>query len=108
MQIGVAVKGDLLFAGYGDAFVKQMIDTTAEVSLANQPDFKAAMSAVGASNSLYAYWNLPATIGQIFQSSMSSEWYRLNYKPYVENVGGSALAVIDGETVTIRLVVTAR
>ncbi len=108
IKISVAATDDIVFIGYGEDFARAMIDTTAATSLAAQPDFKSAMSAVGESNSSYAYWNLPATASQIFQTSMSQQYYDLNYKPYVEHVGGSAMAVIDGETVTLRLVVTAK
>jgi hypothetical protein len=34
--------------------------------------------------------------------------YNLNYKPYVDHIGGAAFASIDGSTVTLRLVFTAK
>jgi hypothetical protein len=35
-------------------------------------------------------------------------YYNLNYKPYVDHVGGAAFTEIDGSTVTLRLVFTAK
>ena len=108
--IGVAVKDDLLVAGYGDAFAKDVIDTEAGNSLASQSDFRTVMAAAGKSNFEYGYWNVPATVHQIGQAllRMNPDAYNLNYKPYFDHLGGVAFASIDGSTVTLRFVVTAR
>jgi hypothetical protein len=110
VKIGIATKGDLLVAGYGDSFAKAVIDTTAASSLASQSDFQTVMSAVGNSNFEYGYWDVPATADQIGQAFFPANpaYYSVNYKPYVDHLGGVAFSEIDGSTVTMRLVITAR
>jgi hypothetical protein len=110
LQIGIAVKDDLLVAGYGDSFAKSVIDTQPGNSLASQADYQNVMGAVGRSNIEYGYWNVPAMVDQLGQDflGVSPDYYNLNYKPYFDHLGGIAFAVIDGNTVTLLLVVTAR
>jgi hypothetical protein len=110
MRIGIAVKDNLIVAGYGDSFARAMIDTTAGNSLGSQSDFQNVMSVVGKSNMEYGYWNVPAMVHQIGQAmfGVSPDYYNLNYKPYFDHLGGVAFASIDGNPVTIRLVITAR
>jgi hypothetical protein len=110
IEIGIAVKDDLIVAGYGDSFAKAMIDTTSGNSLASQSDFQSVMSAVGKSNMEYGYWNVPAMVDQLGQAmfGVSPAYYDLNYKPYFDHLGGVAFASIDANPVTIRLVITAR
>ncbi len=109
IKIGIAAKGDLLVAGYGDSFVKALLDTTSSDSLATQSDYKTVMAAVGASNATYGYFNVSAVADQIGQSfTGSAAKYNLDYKPYVDHIGGAAFASIDGNTVTLRLVFTAK
>jgi hypothetical protein len=68
------------------------------------------MSAVGNSNFEYGYWDVPATADQIGQAFFPANpaYYSVNYKPYVDHLGGVAFSEIDGSTVTMRLVITAR
>ena len=110
LSIAIATKGDLLVAGYGDAFVKAVLDTTSADSLASQSDYQTVMAAVGASNSEYGYFDISAVADQIGQAFFPADpgYYNLNYKPYVDHVGGAAYASIDGSTVTLRLVFTAK
>jgi hypothetical protein len=109
VQIGLATKGDLLVAGYGDAFVKALLDTTSNDSLATQSDYKTVMAAAGTSNATYGYFNVSAVADQIGQSfTGNAAKYNLDYKPYVDHIGGVAFASIDGNTVTLRLVFTAK
>jgi hypothetical protein len=109
VSIGIATKGDLLVAGYSDDFIKAMLDTTASNSLASQSDYKAVMSAAGSSNSMYGYLNIAALANEIGQSfSGNAAYYNLNYKPYVDHIGGAGFASVTGNTDTFRFVVTAK
>jgi hypothetical protein len=109
VRIGIATKGDLLVAGYEDSFVKAVLDTTSADSLASQSDYKAVMAAAGTSNFEYGYFNVSAVADQIGQAfSANPSYYNLNYKPYVDHVGGAAFTEIDGNAVTLRLVFTAK
>jgi hypothetical protein len=110
VRIGIAVKGDMLVAGYGDSFVKAVIDTDAASSLAAQSGFKAVMAAAGASNMEFGYFDISAVTDQIGHAMFPANpgFYDLNYKPYLDHVGGAAFAAVDGSTVTLRFVVTAK
>jgi hypothetical protein len=108
-SLAIATKGDLLIAGYGDAFVKAILDTTAADSLASQSVYQSVMAAAGKSNAEYGYFNISAVADEIGQTySGSASYYNLNVKPYVDHIGGAAFASIDGSTVTLRFVVTAK
>jgi len=110
VEIAVAAVGDLLVAGYTDSFVKAVVDTTPGTSLASQADYSAVMAAAGSSNEGSAYVDVPALedqIGQAIMPSSPSMW-KLDYKPYFDHVGGVGYAVIDGNTVILRFVVTAK
>jgi hypothetical protein len=110
VEVAVAAKGNLIVAGYGDAFVKAVIDTTPATSLASQPDYAAVMAVTGSSNEESAYVNIPALEDQIGQAALGitpAKW-NLNYKPYFDHLGGVGYAVIDGNMVILRLIVTAK
>ncbi|MFI5258009.1 MAG: DUF3352 domain-containing protein [Candidatus Limnocylindrales bacterium] len=110
VEIAVAAKDDLILAGYTDAFVKAVIDTTASTSLAAQSDYSTVMAAAGASNQESFYINVPALedqIGQAVFAESPSRW-TVDYKPYFDHIGGVGYSVVGGNTVTLRLVVTAR
>ena len=110
IEIAIAAKDNLIVAGYTDAFVKAVIDTTPSTALASQADYSKAMDAVGASNEQSFYINVPALedeIGRLFFGSSSSLWTQY-YKPYFDHLGSVAGATIDGSTVAVRLVVMAR
>jgi hypothetical protein len=109
-DLAIGAQDNLIVAGYTDAFVKAVIDATPASSLASQADYSAAMGAAGSSNEGAVYINVPALEDQIGRAAFSSDQSRwtLNYKPYFDHVGGVAGAVIDGNTVILRLVVTAR
>ena len=67
------------------------------------------MAAVGTSNAADGYLDISAVADQIGQTfSGNASYYNLNYKPYVDHIGGAAFAEIDGSTVVLRLVVTAK
>jgi len=109
LEFSIATKNDLIVAGYGDAFVKAVLDTTAGTSLADSANYKSAIAAVGPSNAAYGYFDISAVADQIGQTfSGNASYYNLNYKPYVDHIGGAAFAEIDGSTVILRLVVTAK
>jgi hypothetical protein len=110
VEVAVASKGNLLVAGYTDAFVKAVIDTTPGNSLASSSDYSAVMASAGASNMTSFYVNIPALedqIGQALLASQSSRW-TLDYKPYFDHLGGVGYTVVDGNTVILRLVVMAK
>ncbi len=110
VEIALAAKDDHIVAGYTDAFVKAVIDTTSGNSLASQADYAAVMSAVGSSNAMSSYVNVPALMDQLgpaLFSASPSQW-SLDYKPYFDHVGGIGSAVVDGNTVILRFVVTAK
>jgi hypothetical protein len=110
IDVAIGTMGNLVVVGYTDAFVKAVLDTTSANSLAVQPDYSATMNAVGNSNEQSAYINVPALedqIGLAALASNSSRWTQ-DYKPYFDHLGGIAYAVIDGTTITVRYVVTAR
>ncbi len=108
-QFGVAVKDDLVVAGLDD-FVKSVLDTTSGNSLASQSDFQALMAAVGKSNVEYGYLNVPLLASAMTKLADASQLadYNLNYKPYIDHLGGAAFAVTTGDVVTMKLVITAR
>jgi hypothetical protein len=107
MQVALAVKDNLIVAGRDDVFVKEMIDTTASSSLASQADYQTAMGYAGVSNEGSFYVNVPAVEDQIGQQFSPVRWAS-DYKPYFDHVGGIAGSVIDGDTVTMRLVISAK
>jgi hypothetical protein len=110
LEVAVASSGNLLLAGYTDQFVKAVIDTTPATSLASQPDYSAVMAAAGSSNETSFYLNIPALEDQIGQAVLASSPTRwtLDYKPYFDHLGGIGYSVIDGNTVILRFVVTAK
>jgi hypothetical protein len=110
VEVAVAAKDNLVVAGYTDAFVKAVIDTTPGSSLASSSDYSAVMSSAGANNMASGYVNIPALedqIGQALLASQSSRW-TLDYKPYFDHLGGVGYTVVDGNTVILRLVVMAK
>jgi hypothetical protein len=110
VEVAVAAKDNLLIAGYTDAFVKAVIDTTPGTSLASAPDYSSVMSSAGASNMSSVYVNIPALedqIGQALLASQPSRW-TLDYKPYFDHLGGVGYTTVDGNTVILRLVVMAK
>lgn len=107
IQIAVAAKDNLIVAGYTDAFVKAVVDTTSSNSLASQADYSNVMAQAGSSNEQSFYVNVPAVEDQIGQQFSPARW-TADYKPYFDHVGGVAGAVIDGDTVILRIVISAR
>ena len=110
VEVAVAAKDNLVVAGYTDAFVKDVIDTTPGSSLASSSDYTAVMAAAGANNMSSGYVNIPALedqIGQALLASQSSRW-TLDYKPYFDHLGGVGYTVVDGNTVILQLVVMAK
>jgi Protein of unknown function (DUF3352) len=107
VSVAVAAKDNLIVAGYTDAFVKAVIDTTPSTSLASQSDYSTVMGDAGASNEGSFYVNVPALEDEIGLSVSPTLWAS-DYKPYFDHIGGIAGTVVDGDTVIMRLVVTAR
>jgi hypothetical protein len=65
------------------------------------------MGAAGTNNEGSFYVNVPALEDAIGQSFSPTQWAS-DYKPYFDHVGGIAGSVVDGDTVIMRLVVTAK
>ena len=110
VEIAVAAKDNMIVAGYTDAFVKAVVDTTPSTSLAAQSDYSTVTSEAGSSNEQSFYINVPALEDQIGQAVFSvdpSRW-TLDYKPYFDHIGGVGYSVVDGNTVILRFVVTAK
>jgi hypothetical protein len=110
VTLDLASHGDLLIVGYGEDFMKQMLDTTENTSLAAQDEYRRAMGYAGLFNSGMAYADLAAIVDDMGRAMFSSDpaSYDLNIAPYLENLSGAACSAIDGQTVTLRIVVTAR
>ena len=108
ISIGLTVKDNLIVAGYQDTFAKAVIDTTSSNALSAQSDYSSVMNAVGSSNTLSFYLNVPALEDQIGKAAMSSASWNTNYKPYFDHLGGIGYAVIGGDTTTVRVVLMAR
>ena len=108
IEIALAAKDSVIVAGYTDAFVKAVIDTTPATSLNSQPDYSAVMAAADASNDQSMYVNIPALEDDIGIAALSSSRWTTDYKPYFDHFGGIGYSVVDGNTVILRLVVTAR
>lgn len=108
VEIALAAKDSVIVAGYTDAFVKAVVDTTPATSLNSQPDYSAVMAAAGAGNDQSMYINIPALEDQIGIAALSPSRWTTDYKPYFDHFGGIGYSVIDGNTVILRLVVTAR
>jgi hypothetical protein len=107
LQLAITAKDNLIVVGYTDAFVKGVLDTTPATSLASQADYSAAIGATGTANEASVYVNVPALEDQIGTAAFSSE-NSIDYKPYLDHVGGIAGSVTDGNPVILRFVVTAR
>jgi hypothetical protein len=107
LQLAIAAKDNLIVVGYTDAFVKNVLDTTPASSLASQADYSTAIGASGTANEASVYVNVPALEDQIGTAAFSSQ-NSIDYKPYLDHVGGIVGSVIDGNPVILRFVVTAR
>ena len=109
-SVAFAAKDDLIIAGTDVAFVKSMIDTTADNSLAASDTYKTALAAAGANNAAAAYVDIP-TIDASLSAALPASYagfFTANIKPYLDHVGGAAFAEIDGPTITIRFIVMAK
>ena len=107
LQLAIGAKDNLIVVGYTDAFVKEVLDTTPASSLASQADYSTAIGGSGSANEASIYVNVPALEDQIGSAILSS-YQSLDYKPYLDHVGGIAGSVVDGNPVILRFVVPAR
>jgi hypothetical protein len=109
-SVTFAAKDDLIIAGPDAAFVKSVIDTNSDNSLASSDTYKAALSAAGTSNAGSAYVDIPTIAAGISAQLPASEagFFTANVKPYLDHVGGAAFADIDGSTITVRFIVMAK
>jgi hypothetical protein len=109
-SVTFAAKDDLIIAGPDAAFVKSVIDTNSDNSLASSDTYKAALSAAGTSNAGSAYVDIPTIAAGISAQLPAGEagFFTANVKPYLDHVGGAAFADIDGSTITVRFIVMAK
>jgi hypothetical protein len=110
LQVAAATRDNLVAVGYDEAFVKAMLDTTVANSLASKANYKAAIGAAGSSNQAALFVSVPGLkteIASVVDTFDIVHAWALDYKPYLDHIDGLAVAVIDGATVTIRLIVTA-
>jgi hypothetical protein len=107
LQLAIAAKDNLIVVGYTDAFVKGVFDTTPASSLASQADYSTAIGASGSANEASVYFNVPALEDQIGSAAFSSD-KSIDYRPYLDHVGGISGSVVDGNPVILRFVVPAR
>jgi hypothetical protein len=107
LQLAIAAKDNLIVVGYTDAFVKGVFDTTPASSLASQADYSTAIGASGSANEASVYFNVPALEDQIGSAAFSSD-KSIDYRLYLDHVGGISGSVVDGNPVILRFVVPAR
>ena len=109
-SIAFAAKDGLVIAGADGAFVKSVIDTSSNNSLASSDTYKTALAAAGNSNAGSAYVDIPTIAAGVVAELPSSDAASFNtdVKPYLDHVGGAAFANIDGSTITVRLIVMAK
>jgi hypothetical protein len=109
-RFSIAARDDLLFAGMDDTFVKQMLDTTPGASLADQDRFRDVMSKAGASNSGFGYLDVASIVDDLGRAALGTDpgTYNLYYAPYFDNLGAVAYSALEGQSVVLRIVVTAR
>ncbi len=110
IDLAIATKGNLIVAGADDSFVKSVLDTNPFNSLATQADYRSVMALVGPSNSGAFYWNVPALEDQMGEAlfGVSASQWASDYKPYFDHLGGVGSTVVNGNTVILRLIVTAK
>jgi hypothetical protein len=85
LKFAYTVTDTLVVAGVGDTFVKAVLDTKAESSLANDARFKAATDRAGAANRGLTYIDTKSTrelIESLVPASQLAEYER-DYKPYL-------------------------
>ena len=109
-SVSFAAKDDLIVVGSDSSFVKSIIDTTSDNSLASNDTYKTALAAAGNSNAGSGYVDIP-TIAAGLSAELPASYagtFTTNIKPYLDHVGGAAFASIDGSTLTVRFIVMAK
>jgi hypothetical protein len=109
-SVSFAAKDDLIVVGSDSSFVKSIIDTTSDNSLASSETYKTALAAAGNSNAGSGYVDIP-TIAAGLSAELPASYagtFTSDIKPYLDHVGGAAFASIDGSTLTVRFIVMAK
>jgi uncharacterized protein DUF3352 len=110
--IAFAVRDDLVVVGWGDAFVKAVLDAKAGSSLADQERYKQAMGLVGAENSGQAYVDIAAVreaIEAIVPDGPGKDRYLKEYEPYLAPFDVTAASgTIDGQVMKGQFVLTVK
>ena len=110
--IAFAVRDDLVAIGWGDGFVKAVLDAKPGASLADQARYKQAFSMVGAENIGQGYVDV-AAVRQAIESAAPAgadmKQYTEEYKPYLAPFDLFAFAsTSDGSVITGTAVITAK
>ncbi|HEX9045264.1 MAG TPA: DUF3352 domain-containing protein [Candidatus Limnocylindrales bacterium] len=110
VEIAWTVQRGLLVAGAGDAFVKAILDTRAESSLATTPDYRTALDRAGASNAGQSFLDIPALTSLVAPSLTPAQRasYERDIKPFIDPLGGVASATLAGDPLRVRFVVTVK
>ncbi len=107
-RLSVAIRGSFLVVALDEAFVKAVLDTPAGGGLAEQPGYKAAISAAGSPNLAGVYANL-AALGSLAPLDLpAAEASRMaTARPYLEAFGALAGSLTSGDGLLRgRLVIT--
>jgi hypothetical protein len=109
-EIGWAVAGDVVVIGVGDAFIRSVIDTTPDTSLASTDRYEQLVGRVGREH-FTSFWldvvglrDLVETMGAEAPDGMAD--YEANVKPYLEPfdaIVGAAVAGAELDRTTIIL-----
>jgi hypothetical protein len=110
LKIAIAQKDDLVIAGVGDTFVKQVLDAKPGNSLADQDAYKTALDKAGASNSGQFYLDVQGLIGvaKKFVPAATVDEFEKEYAPYIQPIQAYAVAGTTGDIVKVRFVLTVK
>lgn len=110
IEIAWTVQRGLFVAGVGDAFVRAVIDTKADASLATTPDYRTALDRAGSSNAGQSFVDIPALISLALPQLGATEraTYDRDIKPFIDPLGGAAAASVTGDPLRVRFVVTVK
>ena len=109
--IAFAVRDDLVAIGWGDAFVKQVLDAKPGASLADQARYKQAIGLVGAENIGQGFVDLTAVreLAESAAGDANLKEYTEEYKPYLAPFDLLAFSsTSDGGVMNGEMVITAK
>jgi hypothetical protein len=107
----LAVHRGLILGSLGDAFVKQVIDTPAGSSLAEQPAYRSAIELAGSPNSGQAYLDVPALISTFapLLSGADATTFERDVRPVLQPIVALAMSATSRDgIVRSRMVINIR